>query len=249
MPHICVSKLIPNGSDNGFSAWSAPNHYLKQCWNIVYSNLRNEIHWILKRNPYIFIKKVFENVCEMVAKPSRPQCVNSGCFYMTLYPLSCWFFLWTMNLYLRLLTFHKKGALLHEGVSQWRQWLVYLTYSLLWLLMARESKNQGPVSIYDKTPYRKVSWNLEAVRLAVWIIASLQIWEAPPQNCCGGTCQISVRSDYSKYKSRGFGASRRIVYWNGVLGVSSHNIDLAFLEYFLLGTEILKIAVTSLKNC
>ena len=33
--------------------------------------------------------------------------------------------------------------------------------------------DQGPVSISDKTSYRKISWNLEAARLVVKIIASL----------------------------------------------------------------------------
>ena len=31
----------------------------------------------------------------------------------------------------------------------------------------------GPVSISDKTSYRKISWSLEVARLLVWIIASL----------------------------------------------------------------------------
>ena len=33
--HICVSKLT----------WSAPNHYLNQCWNIINWNLRNKLQW------------------------------------------------------------------------------------------------------------------------------------------------------------------------------------------------------------
>ena len=33
--------LLCNG---GFFAWSAPSHYLNQCWSIVYLTLRNKIH-------------------------------------------------------------------------------------------------------------------------------------------------------------------------------------------------------------
>ena len=31
----CVGKLTIIDSDNGLSAWTAPSHYLNQCWNIV----------------------------------------------------------------------------------------------------------------------------------------------------------------------------------------------------------------------
>ena len=60
-------------------AWSAPSNDLNQCWNIVNSNIRNKFQWNLKRNFYIFIhENEFENVCEMAAILSRPQCVNSS---------------------------------------------------------------------------------------------------------------------------------------------------------------------------
>ena len=45
--YICVWKLTIIGSDNGLLAQS---HYLNQWWNIVNSNLRNEIQWNLKQN-------------------------------------------------------------------------------------------------------------------------------------------------------------------------------------------------------
>ena len=59
-------------------AWSAPCHYLDQCWNIVNSKLRNKMQWNLKLNSYIFIQEnAFENaVCEMAIILSRPQCVD-----------------------------------------------------------------------------------------------------------------------------------------------------------------------------
>ena len=76
--HICVTKLTIIGSDNGLRAWSAPSHYLNKCWNIVNSNLRNNLQWTLNRNSYISIQEnVFENiVCKMAAILSGPQCIN-----------------------------------------------------------------------------------------------------------------------------------------------------------------------------
>ena len=61
----------------------APSHYLKQCWNIVNSNLRNTHQRNLKWNSYIFIEEnAFENVVwKMAAILSRPQWVNwDGCW-------------------------------------------------------------------------------------------------------------------------------------------------------------------------
>ena len=52
---------------------------------------------------------------------------------------------------------------------------------------------------------------------------SCEIWQARRQQCCRGACQISQRSDYSKYKSRGIETSRDLTirrligYWNGAL--------------------------------
>ena len=48
-----------------------------------------------------------------------------------------------------------------------------------------------------------------------------EIWQAHRQHCCRSACQISDRSDTSKYKSCGFETSRdltirhHIWYWNG----------------------------------
>ena len=60
-------------------AWSAPSHFLIQCWDIINSNLRNKLLWNLKRNSYIFIQEnAFEYVvCEMATMFSRPQWVNA----------------------------------------------------------------------------------------------------------------------------------------------------------------------------
>ena len=38
-------------------AWSAPSHYLNQCWNIVNWTIRNKLQWNINQNSNIFIKK------------------------------------------------------------------------------------------------------------------------------------------------------------------------------------------------
>ena len=60
-------------------AWTAPRHYLNQCWNIVNWTLRNKFQWNFNRNSNICIEEnTFENVvCEMSAIFSRPQCVKA----------------------------------------------------------------------------------------------------------------------------------------------------------------------------
>ena len=37
-------------------AWSAPSHYLNQCWNIINWTPRNKLQWNLKGNSHIFIQ-------------------------------------------------------------------------------------------------------------------------------------------------------------------------------------------------
>ena len=59
-------------------AWTAPSHYLKQCWNIVKWTLGNKLQWNFNQNSNIFIhKNAFESVvCDMASILSRPQCVK-----------------------------------------------------------------------------------------------------------------------------------------------------------------------------
>ena len=73
--HICVGKL---------TAWTAPSHYLNQCWNIVNWTLGSKLQWDFNRNSNIFIEEnTFENaVCEMWFISSGPQCVNLHYSYL-----------------------------------------------------------------------------------------------------------------------------------------------------------------------
>ena len=66
----------------------------------------------------------------------------------------------------------------------------------------------GLYSLNGKTSYRQISWSLEAARLDVARSYRSEIWQAPRQQCCRGTCQISERLEKFKPESRGFETSR-----------------------------------------
>ena len=59
-------------------AWSAPSHYLNQCWIVVNWTLKNIFQWKSNQNTTIFIEENARQnvVCEMASILSRPQCVN-----------------------------------------------------------------------------------------------------------------------------------------------------------------------------
>ena len=54
-------------------AWTAPNHYLNQCWNIANWTLGNKLLWNFKRIPCIFIE---ENVFECVVSDMAAICLG-----------------------------------------------------------------------------------------------------------------------------------------------------------------------------
>ena len=60
-------------------AWTAPSHYLNQCWNIVNWTPINKLQWNFDWNFNIFIQgNAFEStMCEMAAMLFRPQYVNT----------------------------------------------------------------------------------------------------------------------------------------------------------------------------
>ena len=70
---------VANSSIGQSTAWSAPSHYLNQCWNIVNWILGKTFQWNFNWNHNIFIQEnVFEIVvCETAAILPQPQCVNS----------------------------------------------------------------------------------------------------------------------------------------------------------------------------
>ena len=82
MTHICVNKLTVIGSPGRrhWFAWTAPSHYLNQCWIIVDWTLGNKLQWNHNRNSNIFIQEnAFESVvCETASILSRPQCGWTG---------------------------------------------------------------------------------------------------------------------------------------------------------------------------
>ena len=76
----------------------------------------------------------------------------------------------------------------------------------------------GPVSICDKTFFLRFR---EVLKFK--LSHRFEIWQAHPQQCCRGACQIVERSNYSKYTYRNIETSRDLTirrligYWNGTL--------------------------------
>ena len=69
VPHICVSESGQYWFRLWLVAYSAPSHYLKQCWVIVNWTLRNKLQWNFNQNTKLFIHEIAsENIaCEMAA--------------------------------------------------------------------------------------------------------------------------------------------------------------------------------------
>ena len=89
------------------------------------------------------------------------------------------------------------------------------------LVKGATDDDQGPVSISDKTPYWKILWSLESVRLVVQSTASLWNLTSTSAALLPKCLSISGRSYDYKYKRRGFKTlrdltiKRLIGYWNG----------------------------------
>ena len=62
----CPVMLVP---------WTAPGHYLNQCWNIVNWALGNKFQWNLNRNVYIFIQEMH---LKILSGKWRPFCLCSS---------------------------------------------------------------------------------------------------------------------------------------------------------------------------
>ena len=77
-PHICVSESGQHWFRWWRVAYSAPSHYLNQCWVIVTWTLRNKRRWNFNQNTKRFVhENASENVVfEMAAILSRGRRVN-----------------------------------------------------------------------------------------------------------------------------------------------------------------------------
>ena len=61
--HICISESDQHWFRQWLVAYSAPNHYLNQCWVFVNWSLRNKLQWNFNQNANLLIhKNVTENI-------------------------------------------------------------------------------------------------------------------------------------------------------------------------------------------
>ena len=54
VPHICVSESVQHCFRKWLVAYSAPSHYLNQCWVIGNWTPRNKLQWIFNQNIKLF---------------------------------------------------------------------------------------------------------------------------------------------------------------------------------------------------
>ena len=85
--------------------------------------------------------------------------------------------------------------------------------SLSWTICRRPGQWAviGGGSLSCKTSYHQIPWNLEAARCVFYFSNSSDIWQAPRQQGCRCTCQISERYTRVNIQSRGFEISRDLV--------------------------------------
>ena len=76
--HVFISELGHHWIRQWLVTWSAPSHYLNECWHNVNCTLRNISEWNFIWNSKVFIPgNVFENVVsKMSSIMSRSQCFN-----------------------------------------------------------------------------------------------------------------------------------------------------------------------------
>ena len=79
VPHICVNEPGQHWFRWWLVAYSAPSHYLNQCWLIVNWTLRNKLQWNPNQNAKLVIQEnASENiVCEKAAILSKGRCLCS----------------------------------------------------------------------------------------------------------------------------------------------------------------------------
>ena len=71
--HICVNILDHHWFRSWLVAWSAPSHYLNQCWDIVNWTLRNKLQWHLNERHIFSFKKIH---LKMSSGKCRPFCLG-----------------------------------------------------------------------------------------------------------------------------------------------------------------------------
>ena len=85
MPHICIRVWGQHWFRQWLVAYSAPSHYLNQCWVIANWTLRNKLQWNFYQNTKLFIyENASENiVCQMAAISSTGRWVKQSPAHIT----------------------------------------------------------------------------------------------------------------------------------------------------------------------
>ena len=73
VPHICVSESGQHWFREWLVTYSAPSHYLKQCWFVVNLALRNKVQWNFNQNVKLSFKKMHLKTSSAIWWPFCPE--------------------------------------------------------------------------------------------------------------------------------------------------------------------------------
>ena len=125
MLYICIIELGHHWFRKWLVSYSAPSHYLNQCWIIANFTLRNKLQWNVNQNTKLFIhENVSENVvCEMAAILSRKMSLMwcRSMFNRRIEPLALNVIFWYTG------SFHLK----HEYQGHWNNVIIHTNVSFL----------------------------------------------------------------------------------------------------------------------
>ena len=187
-------------------AWSAPSHYLNQCWNIVNLALRSICQWNINRYSRFFIhRNAFANaVCEMAAILSRERWVNKDLFrslsHIDLrHRLILTKLLSTLiklcHLVFKIYCFYYIYAILYAGLNKAISWMLHCFASFYRLEIEISSKIMCCCHVYYHTSFRNNStlqWHwMTCVGLPTYVSVvwdNLVGWSSHPP-LCGWCCR------------------------------------------------------------
>ena len=83
VPHICVSESGQHWFRQWLVTYSAPSHYLNQCWVIVNWTLMNKLQWNFNQNTKLSFTKMHLKISSAKWRPFCPREMESKNSYKT----------------------------------------------------------------------------------------------------------------------------------------------------------------------
>ena len=120
-------------------AWTAPSHYLNQCWNIVKWTPRNKLQWNFNWNSYIFIQKMHLKIS---SAKWRPYCLYLNVL-RTYWKTTIYLQQWKCREYCT-----EIYLVIREVSHQWFSWVMKISSQVINLLRAKFSKRNINICLH-----------------------------------------------------------------------------------------------------